>query len=303
MKTMKSKINKSVSESQLSLNVPCILKNTYPYSKSLGYKIGSPSPRSICDSDLEPYLNAYPILPSNGSNYPQNDLQEPDWLDIPQAQPQPQRFNVGPPYNPPYLFNYSGSNPVPQPSQMSYTHGIENRIINNYPQAYNTTVEANLEPFPDFLSLQNEDLDWLVDDMVSASATSQAQPKKVLVTFDVKAEPTALDAFISSNMSGHKSDTSEALTSYEESESQTSSEDGCTDEFDADPTMESVYEGGTDLSNKNLLFKSSLALNSMYSSYPMTMNEVITSIDNGSSWLQSGDDEDLVSGIVEAFLS
>lgn len=302
MKTMKTKLTKS--ESQLSLNVPCILKNTYPYSKSLGYKIGSPSPRSICDSDLEPYLNAYPILPSTGSNYPQNDLQEPDWLDIPQTQPQPQRFHVAPPYNPPYTFNYPGSNAIPQPSQMSYTHGIENRIINNYPQAYTTTGgETNLEPFPDFLSLQNEDLDWLVDDMISASATAHAQPKKELVTFDVKAEPTALDTFISSNMSGHKSDSSEALTSYEESESQTSSEDGCADESDADPSMESVYDCGADSQNKNLLFKSSLALNSMYSTYPMTMNEIITSIDNGASWLQGGDDEDLVSGIVEAFLS
>ena len=111
---------------------------------------------------------------------------------------------------------------------------------------------------------------------------------------------------------------SEAYTSYEESSltSCTSSDDGCFDDFDISPSNDqSISDAMAIITNsqKRRLSKSSLALNNMTSYATETEMEtetestplpLITESEEKSldtTWLFKEDDEDLVSGIVEAF--
>jgi hypothetical protein len=162
----------------------------------------SPSPRSVTDSAMEPYLNSYPIQMSNGSSYPQNNITTEgnataDWFNL----GQPQTTAPGPIQNqnqaPRYQLNASAASNyttapafgVSDPSQMGYTHGMDcnaNTALYYQSQTYpNTLPQNNIShhiqqmDFPDPFGIGGGDLNgldlcWLVDDMDLPDSAAEA---------------------------------------------------------------------------------------------------------------------------------
>ena len=151
-------------------------------------RTNSPSSRSATDSEMEPYLNSYPIQMSNGSSYPQNNIvaegnAPADWFNL--GQPQVAETNQGhvqryhqsstnPTYNTAPLSNGT------DPAQTGYTHGIDcntNTAMYYQSQSYPATLPQNSishsiqqMDFPDPFGIGGGDLNgldlcWLVVDM------------------------------------------------------------------------------------------------------------------------------------------
>lgn len=161
----------------------------------------SPSPRSVTDCAMEPYLNSYPIQMSNGSSYPQNNITTEgnataDWFNL----GQPQTAASGPiqsqasryqQLNAPATSNYTTAPAFggSDPSQMGYTHGMDcnaNTALYYQSQTYpNALPQNNIShhiqqmDFPDPFGIGGGDLNgldlcWLVDDMDLPDSAAEA---------------------------------------------------------------------------------------------------------------------------------
>ena len=156
--------------------------------KTKSDRTNSPSSRSVTDSEMEPYLNSYPIQMSNGSSYPQNNIvaegnAPADWFNL--GQPQAAETNQGlaqryhqSTTNPAYSTapTFSGTDLA----QTGYTHGMDcntNTAMYYQSQSYPTTLpQSSIShsiqqmDFPDPFGIGGGDLNgidlcWLVDDM------------------------------------------------------------------------------------------------------------------------------------------
>lgn len=206
----KNKVKRTESTSSLSMEA-CptrVISESEQRARSEGDKKrkiksdrpNSPSPRSVTDCSMEPYLNSYPIQMSNGSSYPQNNITTEgnataDWFNLgqPQTATSGPTQNQAPRYqlNAPATSNYTTAPAFggTDPSQMGYTHGMDcnaNTALYYQSQTYpNTLPQNNIShhiqqmDFPDPFGIGGGDLNgldlcWLVDDMDLPDSAAEA---------------------------------------------------------------------------------------------------------------------------------